>query len=138
MGRILWTTGIALLAASVLIQISSVIFWCPLEIYQMETFGHPTFVIGLRFKNVAAFLFGQMDAWGLTNQAMIEDSWDYQHITTFNFLPFVLRRIGQAPHWLMDAVFSLWSALLVGLTSLLIFIGNLARLGKLAEYDDCQ
>ena len=135
MGRILWTTGIALLAASVLIQISSVIFWCPLEIYQMETFGHPTFVIGLRFKNVAAFLFGKMDAWGLTNQAMIEDSWDYQHITTFNFLPFVLRRIGQAPHWLMDVVFSLWSALLVGLTFLLIFIGNLARLGKLAEYE---
>jgi hypothetical protein len=135
MGGFLWTMGITLLAISVLVQISSVIFWCPLEIYQMETLGHPTFVIALRFENVAAFLFGKMDAWGLTNQAMTEDSWDYQHITTFNFLPFVLQRVGQAPYWLIDAVLSLWSAMLVGLTSLLIFIGNQARLDGLAKYE---
>ena len=40
-------------------------FLDPLEIYQMETFGHPTFVIALRFKNILAFALGKMGAWGL-------------------------------------------------------------------------
>jgi hypothetical protein len=119
------------LAASVLIQIASVMFWCPLEIYQMETLGHPTFVIGLRFKNIAAFLLGKMDAWGLNNEAMTEDPWDYAHITAFNFLPFVLRRIGQAPRWLIDVVAVVWFTLVAVLAGLLIFIGRQARLGKL-------
>jgi len=133
MGRLLWTTGVALLAASVLIQIASVMFWCPLEIYQMETLGHPTFVIFLRFKNIAAFLLGKMDAWGLNNEAMTEDPWDYVHITTFNFLPFVLRRIGQAPRWLVDVVAVMWSTLVASLAALLILIGRQARLGKLVQ-----
>ena len=133
MGRLLWTTGVALLAASVLIQIASVMFWCPLEIYQMETLGHPTFVIGLRFKNIAAFLLGKMDAWGLNNEAMTEDPWDYVHITTFNFLPFVLRRIGQAPQWLVDVVAVMWSTMVASLAALLIFIVRQARLGKLVQ-----
>jgi hypothetical protein len=131
MGRFLWTTGLTLLTASVLIQLSSVVFWCPLEIYQLDTLGHPTFVIGLRFKNIAAFLLGKMDAWGLTNQSMTEDAWDYQHITTFNFLPFVLRRIGEAPRWLMNAAIGAWSAIVAMLAILLTVLGTRARLGKL-------
>jgi len=128
-GRSFWTAGLTLLAVSVVIQLSSVAFWCPLEIYQMETLGHPTFVIGLRLENIAAFTFGKMDAWGLTNEAMTEDSWDYAHITTFNFLPFVLQRIGQSPRWVVDVVAGVWSAALMGLIGLLIFIGNQASLG---------
>jgi hypothetical protein len=99
----------------------------------METLGHPTFVIGLRFKNIAAFLLGKMDAWGLNNEAMTEDPWDYVHITTFNFLPFVLRRIGQAPRWLVDVVAVMWSTLVASLAALLIFIVRQARLGKLVQ-----
>ncbi len=133
LNRFLWAAGVALIAASVAIQISSVMFWCPLEIYQMDTLGHPAFVIGLRFKNIAAFLLGKMDAWGLTNDSMKEDPWDYVHITTFNFLPFVLRRIGQAPGWLMDAVMGMWCAVLAGLISLLAFMGRQVRLGGLAQ-----
>ena len=133
MGQFLWATGLALLAASILIQIASVMFWCPLEIYQMDTLGHPAFVIALRFKNIAAFLLGKMDAWGLTNESMTEDPWDYVHITTFNFLPFVLRRVGQAPRWLVDSVAVLWSALLLGLASSLASVGKRARLGRLSE-----
>ena len=135
MSRGLWITGLALLVVSVSVQIASVMFWCPLEIYQMDTLGHPTFVIALRFKNIAAFLMGKMDAWGLTNESMSEDPWDYVHITTFNFLPFVLRRIGQAPRWLISAIAGLWSAMVVALMSFLAFLGNQARLGKLAEPD---
>jgi hypothetical protein len=36
------------------------------------------------------------------------DQWDYQHITTFNFLPFVLRRMGAAPSLMVGAAFSAW------------------------------
>ena len=130
-GRLLWATGLALLAASVLVQIASILFWCPLEIYQMDTLGHPTFVVGLRFKNIAAFVLGKMDAWGLTNESMTEDHWDYLHITAFNFLPFLLRRIGQAPRWLVDAVTGLWAAIVGALICLLTFTAKQARLGQL-------
>jgi hypothetical protein len=68
-----------------------------------------------------------MDAWGLTNDSMKEDPWDYVHITTFNFLPFVLRRVGQAPRWLLDAVTGIWCALVGGLISTLALAGIQAR-----------
>jgi hypothetical protein len=131
MSRYLWTAGITLLAASVVIQISSVIFWCPLEIYQMDLFGHPKFVIGLRFKNIAAFLSGKMQASVLMDPSMIDDPWDYEHITTFNFLPFVLQRVGETPRWLINAAVGAWLAVVMGLISLLIFLGKQARLGRL-------
>src|SRR5271168_1800124 len=54
-----WRGGLVLIAASLIIQLASLAFWLPLEIYQMETLGHPTFVIALRFKNIAAFTLGK-------------------------------------------------------------------------------
>src|SRR5580692_151509 len=104
----IWRGGLALIAASLIIQIASLAFWLPLEIYQMETWGHPTFVIALRFENIVAFALGKMDAWGLNNYAMHWDDWDYVHITTWNFLPFLLRRVGAAPTWIVDMVFAVW------------------------------
>ena len=40
--------------ASVAVQVSSVMFWCPLEIYQMDTLDSPTFVVALRSDHPAA------------------------------------------------------------------------------------
>jgi hypothetical protein len=114
-----WRGGIILIAASLIIQLASLAFWLPLEIYQMETMGHPTFVIALRFKNIAAFALGKMDAWGLNNESMTQDPWDYVHITTWNFLPFLLRRVGAAPGWVVDTAFAVWGAALVLLSALL-------------------
>jgi hypothetical protein len=107
--------GCALIAVSTIIQLASLTFWLPLEIYQMETLGHPTFVIALRFKNIAAFALGKMDAWGLTNHSMVEDPWDYVHITTWNFLPFLLRRVGEAPRWAVNTAFAAWAVSLAGI-----------------------
>jgi hypothetical protein len=104
-----WRLGLALIALSALVQIASVAFWLSLEIYQMTTLGHPTFVVWLRFKNIVAFALGKMDAWGLTNSDMLTDPWDYVHITTWNFLPFVLRRVGEAPRWVVHAAFAIWA-----------------------------
>jgi hypothetical protein len=120
--RWIWRAGIAIVVVSLVIQIASLAFWLPLEIYQMETLGHPTFVIALRFKNIAAFALGKMDAWGLNNESMTQDAWDYVHITTWNFLPFLLRRVGAAPRWVVDMAFAVWFA---GIGALLYFLKRL-------------
>jgi hypothetical protein len=119
-GNAVWTTGLGLLAVSTVIQLASLAFWLPLEIYQMETLGHPTFVIALRMKNIVAFALGTMDAWGLKNHAMTEDPWDYVHITTWNFLPFLLRRVGVAPAWAVQLVFAVWGVALAALAATLL------------------
>ena len=103
-----WRLGLALIAFSAAVQLASVAFWLSLEIYQMTTLGHPTFVVWLRFKNIVAFALGKMGAWGLTNSDMLTDPWDYVHITTWNFLPFVLRRVGEAPNWVVHIAFAGW------------------------------
>jgi hypothetical protein len=115
----IWRGGLLLIAISLIIQIASLAFWLPLEIYQMETLGHPTFVIALRFRNIAAFALGKMDAWGLNNESMTQDPWDYVHITTWNFLPFVLRRVGAAPSWVVDITFAVWAAAIAALAVIL-------------------
>jgi hypothetical protein len=121
------------IGASLLIQLASLAFWLPLEIYQMETLGHPTFVTALRFKNILAFALGKMQAWGLNNESMTEDPWDYVHITTWNFLPFLLRRVGAAPRWAVDAVFVVWG---VGLAALLVVMARLRSLVDDYDYKD--
>ena len=126
-GRAIWAFGLVLLAASALIQIASLAFWMPLERYQMETLGHPTFVIALRFKNIVAFALGKMDAWGLINRAMASDPWDYVHITCWNFLPFLLRRVGEAPAWVVRAAFALWFAGLAALAATLLRLRSATR-----------
>jgi hypothetical protein len=113
----LWRGGTVLIAASLIVQLASLAFWLPLEIYQMETLGHPTFVIVLRCKNIVAFALGKMDAWGLNNEPMTQDPWDYVHITTWNFLPFLLRRVGAVPGWVVDMAFAVWGA---GVAALLL------------------
>src|SRR6202050_2348509 len=118
-GKLVCNIGIALLIISGVIQLASLAFWWPLEIYQMETFGHPTFVIALRMRNIVAFSLGKMEAWGLNNYAMHWDPWDYVHITTWNFLPFLLRRVGVAPTWVGHIAFAGWSAGLAALATVL-------------------
>jgi hypothetical protein len=108
LGKMVWWIGTALIVASCAIQVASLAFWLPLEVYQMDTLGHPTFVVALRFKNIIAFAFGKMEVWGLTNDSMTYDPWDYVHITTWNFLPFLLRRVGVAPRWVVNVAFAVW------------------------------
>jgi hypothetical protein len=110
LGKTIWRAGWALIAVSLTIQLASLAFWLPLEIYQMQTLGHPTFVIALRCKNIVAFALGKMDAWGLNTEAMNWDTWDHVHVTTWNFLPFLLRRVGVAPGWVMNTTLAVWTA----------------------------
>jgi hypothetical protein len=128
-GKLVWSVGVALVAVSAVIQAASVAFWLSLELYQMEILGHPTFVVLLRLENIIAFALGKVNAWGLGANAMNEDAWDYLHITTWNFLPFLLKRIGVAPVWVVNLLYIAWGAGLVALASVLLRLRKvLARL----------
>jgi len=61
----------------------------------------------------------------LTNHSMVEDPWDYVHITCWNFLPFVLRRAGNAPAWVVNTSFAIWG---IALAALAWTIAQLRRL----------
>jgi hypothetical protein len=128
----IWRAGFALIVVSLIIQAASLAFWLPLEIYQMETLGHPTFLIALRFKNIAAFALGKMDAWGLNNESMTYDPWDYVHITCWNFLPFLLRRVGVAPAWVVRIAYAIWLAGIAALAWAVLGLRNSAR-GELSS-----
>jgi hypothetical protein len=45
---------------------------------------------------------------------------DYVHITTWNFLPFVLRRVGVAPAWVVHLAFVVWTAVLAAFAATLV------------------
>lgn len=129
----IWRGSLVLICASFVIQVASLAFWLPLEIYQMETLGHPTFVIALRFKNIVAFGLGKMEAWGLDTESMHEDPWDYVHITTWNFLPFLLRRVGAAPAWVVKVAFAIWSVSITALAAILWWLKVVLKLEKQAN-----
>jgi hypothetical protein len=128
LGRTIWYLALSITAVSIAIQCASLAFWLPLEIYQMDTFGRHTWVVLLRFKNIAAFALNKREAWGLNTPTMFTDSWDTAHITTWNFLPSLLRRIGVAPLWTVHLLYGLWfaAAITLILTSVRL-IRSLAR-----------
>jgi hypothetical protein len=127
LGRTIWYAALTVTAVSVVIQCASLAFWLPLEIYQMETFGRHTFVVLLRFKNIAAFALGRRAAWGLNTPAMFEDPWDAAHITTWNFLPSLLRHIGIAPLWAVHVLYGVWLAAALALVVTAIRLVNILR-----------
>ena len=63
-----------------------------------------------------------MDQWGLTKDSMTDDPWDYVHITTFNFLPFLLARVGKAAAWVVHLLTIVWFAALAATIALLLYI----------------
>ncbi|HYN16085.1 MAG TPA: hypothetical protein VES66_09910 [Terriglobales bacterium] len=123
-------TGLVLVAVSVAFQLASVAFWHPLEIYQMNTLGHPTFVIGLRFENIAAVALGKVQAWGLSNSWTWDDPWQRLRSTTPYFLPFLLGKNADVPRWLAHTLAVAWFGLLAGLLAVLAVIRRrMARQG---------
>ena len=68
-----------------------------------------------------------MGAWGLNTHAMTEDPWDYVHITCWNFLPFLLKRVGAAPEWVVRLALAFWLAGLAALAATLFRINAALR-----------
>jgi len=115
LGRWLRWIAVTVTGLSVVIQAASLAFWLPLEIYQEETFGHPTWVIFLRFKNIVAMALGKRAAWGLNTVALFQDPRGAQPITTWYFLPSLLRHIGVAPLWAVDVLYAVWAVVAAAL-----------------------
>jgi len=132
LNKLLWRIGMGLIAISVAVQLASVAFWCPLERYQMDVLDQPTFFVGLRFSNIWNYAFGHIDRWNLSPGLPAADMWDYVHITTLNFLGFLLKRVGVAPHWVVALTTAVWFVALAILIAVLIFLRFQARRGKLA------
>jgi len=118
--------GMALAAVSVIVQLASIVFWHPLEIQQMNTLGHPTFVVGLRFKNIAAVALGKVGQWGLSNQLTHEAG---IHSATPYFLPFLLKKDGSVSGATADTFVAAWFVLLAALISMLFLIRRKAQRG---------
>ncbi len=132
LSKIVWPAGIGILAISVAIQLASVAFWCPLERYQMDMLDPPTFVVALRFSNIWNYALGHIDRWGLSPGLPAADLWDYVHITTLNFLPLLLKRVGVAPQWVVDLLSGIWLAVIAALIWLL---GHIRRLMKSGAFN---
>ena len=74
----------AVLVVGVAIQIESTVFWYSLEPFQVRTLGHPTFVVGLRARNIVASALGKSEAWGLMNRWTLADR--YHSLTPWFFV----------------------------------------------------
>ena len=129
LGRWLWRVGIALIAVSFVIQIASLAFWLPLEIYQMETLGHPTFVVALRFKEHRSLRFGQDGCVGIEQRVHDTGCLGLRSHHMLEFVPFLLRRVGAAPKWVVDAAFAVG---LAGIVGLLLCLTRLQRMMKVS------
>jgi hypothetical protein len=97
----------AICAISVAVQAASLAFWLSLEQYQIRVMRRPVWVLALRFENIVGFALGKMQAWGLYHFLPVDDAWDAQHITCWNFLPFQLEHAGVAPEWVVRLTFVL-------------------------------
>jgi hypothetical protein len=126
LGKIVWQLGMAIAIVSVAIQLASVAFWHPLEIHQMETLGHPTFVVGLRFKNIVAVTLGKADEWGLSNE---DTRVGGIRSNTLYFLPFLLKKDGSISKTIADGLIAAWLVALATLVAVLLFIQRNARRG---------
>ena len=118
----IWKSGKIIAATSVVIQLSSVFFWYPLEKTQMTILGNHVFVIGLRFLNIIAFAFGTMERWGLSNQLIRSGFMNSPY-----FFPFLVMRRGTACGWKLAVLFAGWIYLLIAVIMLLFMIRGKIR-----------
>jgi hypothetical protein len=126
LGRAVWSCGLAVVAVSVVIQVASLMFWLPLELYQMDNVGHGAWTVPLRFQNIADFAMGRPLPMGIDLPGAVTDPWDAMHIHTWNFMPALLHHVGVAPLWAVHWLDGVW--MIAG--AALIFV--LVRLIRLA------
>jgi len=76
-----------------MIQLASLAFWLPLEIYQWRRSGIRRLLL-LSGSRTSSLLLSEDGCLGLERRGDEPDPWDHVHVTTWNFLPFLLRRVG--------------------------------------------
>lgn len=123
-----WELGKAVVAASVTIQIASVFFWNSLEVWQLQTLDHPTFVVGLRFLNIIRFALGVTDRWGLSS----EQTQSLYRVTTPYFFPFMVLRQRTASPSKIAILITGWICLLAAVLGSLLLVRIKTR-----EWEEC-
>lgn len=115
LGRAVWSAGLAVVGASVVIQLASLAFWLPLELYQIDDLGRDAWTIPLRFRNIAALAMGRPMPGGIDRPGAVDDAYDALHIRTWNFMPSLLRHVGVAPLWVVHVLDAVWIGMAVAL-----------------------
>lgn len=106
---------------SVLIQLSSVLLSCSLEISQADAFQRPIFVVGQRIINLIALLTGNFEKWGLMPHNISSD--DAHNFTIPRFIPWTLSN--ELPGSISYALQIAWFGGLIVLIALVfIFVKN--------------
>ena len=108
---------------SVLIQLSSVVIHCSLEISQTDDFKRPIFVVLQRTINLIALLTGNFEKWGLLPQNISAD--ETHNFLIPRFLPWIIS--DDLPGSLSYALQIVWFGSLIALMMLVfIFVQNTA------------
>jgi hypothetical protein len=114
-------------AASVMIQVASLAFWLPLEIYQIDAMGHDAWTVALRFRNIWALATGSPMPAGIDLPGAVADPWDAWHVRTWNFMPSLMRHVGVAPHWVVSVLDAVWLGMALALVCVLVRMVRLMR-----------
>jgi hypothetical protein len=120
LGRVVWTCGWCVVAVSVAIQVASLAFWLPLEIYQIEAMRHDAWTVALRFRNIWALATGQPMPAGVDLPGTLGDAWDELHIRTWNLLPSLMRHVGVVPMWVVRLLDAVWAMMAVALVVVIV------------------
>ena len=127
LGRVVRVCGWSVVAGSVMIQVASLAFWLPLEIYQIDAMGHDAWTVVLRFRNIWALATGRPLPAGIDMPGAVADSWDALHVRTWNFMPSLMRHVGVAPQWVVRLLDAVWVAMAVALVCVVVRMVRLLR-----------
>jgi hypothetical protein len=119
--------GWCIVAASVAIQVASLAFWLPLEIYEIDAMGHDAWTVALRFRNIWALATGRTMPAGIDLPGAVADSFDALHVRTWNFMPSLLRHVGAAPMWVVQVMDAVWVVMAVALVCVVLRMVRLIR-----------
>lgn len=131
--RVVWACGWCVLAGSAVIQVASLAFWLPVEIYQIDAMGHDAWTIALRFRNIWALATGRPMPAGVDIPGALGDSWDELHMRTWNFLPALMRHVGVAPLWVVRLLDAVWAGMAVALVCLVVRMVRVLRTADAVE-----
>jgi hypothetical protein len=127
LGRVVWVCGWCVVAASTAIQVASLAFWLPLEIYQIDAMGRDAWTVALRFRNIWALASGRPMPAGIDLPGAVSDPWDALHVRTWNFMPSLMRRVGAAPLWVVWLLDAVWALMAVALVCMVVRLVRVLR-----------
>ncbi len=127
LGRVVTTCGWCIVTASGAIQVASLAFWLPLEIYQIDAMGHDAWTVALRFRNIWAMATDRPMPAGIDLPGAVVDSFDALHVRAWNFMPSLMRHAGVAPMFAVRMLDVVWVLMAAALICLVVRMARLLR-----------